>query len=167
MILQVSDWIFDVDIAATMSYSAGVWQDHCTCGYCRNFYETLDETYPQMRVFLEKFGMNSLTPEEMSPIEPTLCMASYCMSGTIIKHGIFPIDIGGVVFTVSTHKENPLYEPPFGKPFFVLTTGLLELPWVLEEDMNEVISPANEPEYMQRMMNRLLQNAETDELFMN
>ena len=162
MRLQVSDWIFDVDISATMEYSAAVWEDQCTCGYCRNFYETLNQTYPQLAPFLKDFGMNSLTPEELSPIEPTLYMVSYCVSGTILKNGIFPIDIGGVVLTVSTHDHNPLYKPPFGKPFFVLTTGLLELPWVLEEDMNEVISPANEPEYLQRMMNRLLENADSE-----
>ena len=162
MIVQVADWIFDVDIASTMSYSAAVWSDHCTCGYCRNFYETMNDAYPQTKRFLERFGMNSLTPEEMSPIEPTLCMISYCISGTIVKRGIYPVDSGDVVFTISTDDQNPLYEPPFGKPFFVLTSGLLELPWVLDEDMDEVISPANEPEYMQRMMNRLLENADLD-----
>lgn len=164
MIVQVADWIFDVDIASTMSYSAAVWHDHCTCGYCRNFYETMNDAYPQTKRFLEKFGMNSLTPEEMSPIEPTLCMISYCISGIIVKRGIYPVDSGDVVFTVSTDEQNPLYEPPFGKPFFVLTSGLLELPWVLDEDMDEVISPANEPEYMQRMMNRLLENADFDDV---
>ena len=162
MVIQVADWVFDVDIPATMAYSAGIWEDHCTCGYCRNFYETLDSAYPQLKAFLKQFGMNSLTPEEMSPIEPTLCLVSYCFSGTIVKHGIFPIDIDGVVFTVSTHESNPLYEPSFGKPFFVLTSGLLELPWVLDEDMDEVISPANEPEYLQRMMDRLLENADSE-----
>ena len=165
MIVQVSDWTFDVDVSATMEYSAHVWEDHCTCGYCRNFYETLDGEYPQLKSFLRQFGMNSLTPEEMSPIEPTLCLVSYCISGTIVKRGVYPIDIGGVVLSVSTHEENPLYEPPFGKPFFVLTTGLLELPWVLDEDMDEVVSPANEPEYMQRMMNRLLENMDSERLF--
>ena len=162
MILQIADWVFDVDIAATLDYSAHLWEDHCTCGYCRNFYETLDIAYPSLKVFLKQFGMNSLTPEEMSPIEPTLCLISYCISGTIVKRGIYPVDTGEVVFTVSTDRENPLYEPPFGKPFFVLTSGLLELPWVLDEDMDEVISPANEPEYMQRMADRLLQNIDGD-----
>lgn len=162
MQLQVADWIFEVDIPATMAYSAGIWEDHCTCGYCRNFYETMDSAYPQLKPFLKDFGMNSLTPEELSPIEPTLCMVSYCISGRIVKNGIYPIDIDGVVLSVSTDEENPLYEPPFGTPFFVFTTGLLDLPWVLEEDMDEVISPANEPEYLQRMMNRLLENADSE-----
>ena len=162
MILSVADWVFDVDIPATMNYSANVWADHCTCGYCRNFYETLDGAYPRLKVFLKQFGMNSLTPEEMSPIEPTLCMVSYCISGRIIKKGVFPLDSGDVVLTVTTDEQNPLYEPPFGKPFFVLTSGLLDLPWVLDEDMDEVISPANEPEYLERMMKRLLENVDTE-----
>ena len=161
MIVHVADWAFDVDVSATMAYSAKVWDDHCTCGYCRNFYETLDDAYPKLRGFLKQFGMNSLTPEEMSPIEPTLCMVSYCISGSIVKKGVYPIDSGDVVFAVSTDEQNPLYEPDFGKPFFVLTSGLLELPWVLDEDMDEVISPANEPEYLQRMMNRLLENTDS------
>ena len=75
-----------------------------------------------------------------------------------MQNGIYPIDIDGVVLTVSWQEDNPDYEPGFGEGFFVLTTGLLDLPWVLDEDMDEVISPANEPEYMQRMMNRLLEN---------
>ena len=162
MIIQVADWIFDVDVSKTMEYSSNVWEDHCQCGYCRNFYASLNDTYPQLRSFMERFGMNSLTPEEMSPIEPTLCMVSYCISGTILQHGIYPFDIGGVVLSVSSSESNPDYHPPFGTPFFVLTTGLLDLPWVLDEDMNEVISPANEPEYMQRMMNRLLENLDFD-----
>ena len=162
MIVKVADWVFDADIPATMEYSAGIWEDHCTCGYCRNFYETLDGAYPSLKDFLKQFGMSSLTPEEMSPIEPTLCMASYCISGTIVKKGVFPLDSGDVVFAVTTDAQNLLYEPPFGKPFFVLTSGLLELPWVLDEDMNEVISPANEPEYLERMLKRLLENADVE-----
>ena len=66
------------------------------------------------------------------------------------------------MLTVSTQEDNPEYEPNFGEKFFVFTTGLLDLPWVLDEDMAEVVSPANEPEYMQRMMNRLLENADYD-----
>lgn len=161
MILQVDNWAFDVDIPATMAYSAGIWEDHCTCGYCRNFYETMDTAYPQLKTFLKQFGMNSLTPEEMSPVEPTLCMASYCISGKVIQNGIYPIDLGGVVVSVATEAD-PLYHPACGEPFFVLNTGLLELPWALDEDMDEVISPANEPEYLERMMNRLLENAADD-----
>ena len=164
MLITINDWVLDVDLDRNMSFSAAQATEHCTCGYCRNFYETLDGEYPSLKPFLKQFGMNSLTPEELSPVEPTLCIVSYCISGTVVTRGIYPLDSGEVVFSVTTDAENPLYEPSFGKPFFVLTTGLLELPWVLEEDMDEVISPANEPEYMERMMNRLLENVDTDSI---
>lgn len=78
-----------------------------------------------------------------------------------MKRGVFPIDLGGVVLSIP-ESPDPLYHPPFGTSFFVFDTGLLDLPWVLDEDMDEVISPANEPEYMERMMNRLLQNTDSD-----
>ena len=161
MILEIADWIFDVNIPTTMEYSAHIAEDPCQCGYCRNFRQTVDDVYPQLKSFLKQFGMNSLTPEEMSPIEPTLCMASYCISGSVVKRGIYPIDLGGVVLSVP-EQGDPLYSPSCGVPFFVFDSGLLDLPWVLDEDMDEVLSPANEPEYMERMMNRLLENAGDD-----
>ena len=161
MILEIADWIFDVNIPTTMEYSAHIAEDPCQCGYCRNFRQTVDDVYPQLKSFLKQFGMNSLTPEEMSPIEPTLCMASYCISGSVVKRGIYPIDLGGVVLSVP-EQADPLYSPSCGVPFFVFASGLLDLPWVLDEDMDEVLSPANEPEYMERMMNRLLENAGDD-----
>ena len=66
------------------------------------------------------------------------------------EYGNTTIGNGKIYSFVFIPKEN----------FFVLTTGLLDLPWMLEEDMDEVISTANEPEYMERMMNRLLANAD-------
>ena len=161
MILQFADWVFDVDIPATMDYSAHIASDPCACGYCRNFRQTIEGEYPELKAFLEQFGMDCKTPEEMSPIEPTLCMASYCIGGSVVKRGIFPIDLGGVVLSVPEHPD-PLYHPPCGIQFFVFNTGFLDLPWVLDEDMDEVISPANEPEYMERMMKRLLENSDSE-----
>lgn len=39
---------------------------------------------------------------------------------------------------------------------FMLEVGEMVLPWVLEEDMDEVISPANEPEFLEKMYRKLL-----------
>ena len=163
MIAQIDDWIFDLDLDATMIYSANILSDHCQCGYCRNFYATIDTAYPQLRPFLAQFGTNPETPEEMMPFEPTVCMASYCISGKVLHWGITPLQIEGITFSID-RQEDADYETACPSPYFVIRTGYLELPWVLDEDMDEVISPANEPEYMQRMMNRLLENADFDPL---
>lgn len=163
MIVCVGQWRFDVDIAATMSYSEGVWREHCLCGYCRNFYETLNLTYPQIGAFLNQFGMNPLTPEELMPFEPTLCTVSYCISGRVLQQGRGLIDLGGVTFSVG-HPEDFDFDTSCTSPYFVLTSGFLELPWALDEDMDEVISPANEPEYLQKMSERLLGSVDFESL---
>ena len=124
MFLEIDGWKFDVDLVETMSYSSKVLSDHCQCGYCRNFYQAIDGSYPQLRTFLAQFGMHVETPEELMPFE------TQCKS-----------------------------------PYFVLTSGFLELPWLLDEDMNEVISTANEPEFLEKMWNRLLDSAaDSDEI---
>jgi hypothetical protein len=40
----------------------------------------------------------------------------------------------------------------------------MELPWTQIEDMDEVISPANQPEFMDRMMLRWLKWAEHEDI---
>jgi hypothetical protein len=42
------------------------------------------------------------------------------------------------------------------EPYFALNTGFMELDWVLEEKMEDVASPANEPSFLQDMTNRIL-----------
>ena len=43
---------------------------------------------------------------------------------------------------------------------FFLWVGEMVLPWCQNEDMDEVVSPANTPEFMDRMMQRWLLWAE-------
>ena len=47
---------------------------------------------------------------------------------------------------------------------FFLWIGPVELPWTQEEDMDEVLSPANQPEFMDRMMLRWLQWTQEEEI---
>ena len=157
MILQIKDWIFDLNIDGTMDYSSNILSDHCGCGYCRNFYATIDHAYPELRPFLAQFGTDPESPEEMMPFEPTVCMASYCISGNVVQWGIRPLEVTGITFSVE-RQEDTDYDTACPSPYFVIRTGYLELPWVLEEDMDEVISPANEPEYLLRMQNKLLED---------
>ena len=164
MFLEIDGWKFDVDLVETMSYSSKVLSDHCQCGYCRNFYQAIDGSYPQLRTFLAQFGMHVETPEELMPFEPTVCTVSYCISGQILQRGFRPLEGGGTVFSVETQDEMP-FETQCKSPYFVLSSGFLELPWLLDEDMNEVISTANEPEFLEKMWNRLLDSAaDSDEI---
>lgn len=89
------------------------------------------------------------------PFEPTLCTVSYCISGRIVQRSPYPLNGGGTVFSVETQEEMP-FDTQCKSPYFVITSGFLELPWLLDEEMDEVISTANEPEFLEKMWNRLM-----------
>ena len=163
MIITIQNWIFDVDIEATAEYCANVIADPCQCGYCRNFRSAVNHIYPSLDRFLKQFGSAVDAPEELMPYEPTVFEASYCISGTILSYDHTPIDCDNCQIWVLPSEQTD-YETQCPQPYFVFRTGCLELPWVLDEDMDEVVSPANEPEYLQRMWNRLLQNAPEDSI---
>ncbi len=155
MLLEIADWKFDIDLEATMEYSGSEAKDHCTCAYCRNFYATVDDTYPQLRPFLAQFGLDIEGPDELFPFAENAMEATYGVKGEILRSGK-PMDVGGLsVFPELLLQEE--YGCP--KPCFVLSIGPLTLPWVLEEPFEEVVSPANQPGFLKRMWNRLLGRA--------
>lgn len=162
MVFTIDDWILQVDIEKTLLYSGQILQDHCQCGYCRNYYSAIDSVYPELRPFLERFGSHVETPDELMPFEPTLYEATYCICGCILQHGTSPVALGRLNITV---VESLDFTTECPLPCFGLVTSVMELPWVLDEGMDEVVSPANEPEYLQRMWSKLLQQAPEDTTF--
>ena len=156
MHLALGDWLLDVDIELTMSISAAQAIEHCDCGYCRNFYATLDAEYPSIRPFLMKFGLYAEAPDELCPFEPTIYEVTYIVQGTILHFGMQNLTIDGIPLKICSSQQADMYtEHP--EPYFTLCIGLLELPWSLSEPMNQVISPANEEENLLRMQQKLLQ----------
>ena len=87
MILEYGDWKFDVDVEATKERTRRYSFDHCECGYCKNFYEVIDQAHPQLRPALEPFGIHLEGPCEMVPFEPTLMLACYRVDGKIAQWG--------------------------------------------------------------------------------
>lgn len=161
MILRIQDWVFDVDIPATMTYAAHLREDHCECGYCTNYYRTVCNAYPSLDSFLREFGIDIEGPVDFLPVEPIVCIVSYAVCGRIMKRGSDRIRLGDVSLSIQESIELD-YTLSCGEPYFVFTTTPLKLPWILEEDMNEVVSPANEPECLERMWGKLLDYAEFD-----
>ena len=146
MKLQIDDWIFDIDYEATAAHSSFVSREHCTCAYCMNYYQTIEFACPELKDFLAGFGVLIDAPSEMYPIEPTLYLSGYRVTGQILRWGRGPMMVGAVPVTAEPSKEGT----------FLLEVGEVALPWVLEEDMDEVISPANEPEFLERMYRKLM-----------
>lgn len=161
MVMQFGGWSFDVDIPLNMQITSAQAEDHCTCGYCRNFYAAIDCVCPGLRPFLAKMGVHAEGPDELSPFEPTIYEVSYIVNGTILQRSQDRLYIDGIPVKVldSTEADMDTVRP---EPYFVLVIGLIELPWLLDEDPAQVVSPANEDLYLQRMQRKLLSRAQED-----
>lgn len=146
MILTIDDWIFDIDTEKTREHSSFALETHCTCGYCENYYRAVEIVCPDLRAFLARFLVEVEGPSEMYPFEPTLCLLGYKVFGRILRFGREPLMVGGI----------PVMPEPREDGLFMLEVGELTLPWLLNEDMDEVVSPANEPEYLENMYRVML-----------
>ena len=145
MKLQINDWEFDIDAEKTGEHSSFASREHCTCDYCENYYRTAGETYPGLKRLLGRFFLKLEGPSEMYPFEPTICLVGYRVMGKILRYGAEPIWADDV----------PVLPVPREGGCFFLEAGEMELPWVMETDPNEVISPANEPEFLEKMYRKL------------
>lgn len=165
MIIEIDDWKFDVDIAATMEYSAAEAAGHCDCAYCRNFYAAVDEAYPELRTFLAQFGLDIEAPEELMPYDVGKEMwydGFYAVSGKILSDGKSDLICNGV--RIQPDRCNSIgVVAQCPEPYFCLNFGTIVLPWVLDEPMEDVVSPANEPSFLQKMWNKLLNRQPKDE----
>ncbi len=153
-IITLVDWQFQVDEEATLVYTIQCSEDHCTCPYCLNFYENIDAAHPTLRPVLSRFGIFLNGPCEIMPFEPTLVMACYRVTGQITRRGISQLHVDGVPLRPESADENT----------FFLWVGEMDIPWTQQEDMDEVLSPANQPEFMDRMYRRWLETREDYEL---
>lgn len=146
MILAINDWVFDIDLEGTLDHSSFAASDHCTCGYCENYYRTVRQCYPGLKSFLKRFGLDIDGPVEMYPLEPTLYLSGYRVTGKIVKFGNSPMMVDGVPVTAQPRDDR----------YFMIEVGEMMLPWVMAEDPEDVISPANEPEFLMKMYQKLL-----------
>lgn len=152
MIIEFLDWRFQVDVEATLAHTTKNSTDHCTCAYCRNYYEAIDRCYPELRSFLAQFGVNLDGPSELMPFEPTLMLACYRIQGKVLQWGREAVQVKQIPIVPETAEDGT----------FLLWVGEVELPWLQDEDMDEVISPANLPEFLERMQEVwLLRHGET------
>lgn len=146
MVLNINDWIFDVDLKKTMEHSSLLSADHCCCGYCVNYYLAIKKVHPALCSFLGQFGLDVEGPVELMPLEPTLYLAIYPVQGRVLQFGHSPIMVDGIPVTVEFNRAGT----------FKLEVGYISLPWLLKEPMDEVVSPANEPEFLEKMYRKAL-----------
>ncbi len=141
MILKLGDWRFQVDVEATSERTRKYSYEHCQCGYCKNFYDAIDMAHPGLRPVMEHFGVHLEGPIELMPFEPTLMLACYRVDGKILQWGKSRLSVQGVPILPAAGEENT----------FLLWVGEVRLPWLQKEPADEVVSPANLPEFLERM----------------
>ena len=162
MILQLGDWQFDIDMERTMEYSAAEASEHCDCAYCRNFYAAIDENYPQLRPFLAQFGLDLEAPDELMPFDLDGRMyydGAYMVCGRILQTSVSPMEVSDIpiLATSADDPNNPIHiNHNCPEPYFALNIGAITLPWVLDEPMKDVVSPANFPDFLKKMWDKLL-----------
>ncbi len=141
MILEFADWRFRVDVEATRQRTSRYSFEHCQCSYCKNFYDAIDLAHPRIRSVMEQFGVNLEGPSELMPFEPTLMLACYRVDGTILQWGHSSLSVSGI----------PIVPELGDTQTFLLWVGEMALPWLQAERPEDVVSPANLPEFMERM----------------
>lgn len=157
MIIEINDWKFQVFDVATRKYYAREAAEHCNCAYCRNFYAAVDCQYPDLRSFLARFGVHIEAPDEMMSFTPTTCSNYYAVCGRILEQGSEPITVGGVTVEPET-AEQATVNTRCPEPYFLLYTGVMTLPWVLDEPMEEANSPAKDSNPITRLLSRWITN---------
>jgi hypothetical protein len=75
------------------------------------------------------------------PFEPTLMLACYRVDGQILQWGKAQLSVNGIMILPEAGDERT----------FLLWVGEIRLPWLQKEAVEDVVSPANLPEFLSRM----------------
>ena len=151
--VQIDDWIFDVDITATMIRSVEEAADHCDCGFCRNYYKAVDMEYPNLRKFLAQFGLDLEAPDVLVPYNAGPDMwydCSYAVNGRIVKAERSVLTVDNQAIHVSLQNRWNLPHLTI-KPYFFLTVDGFWLPWILEEPLSGVQSPVERRSILEKL----------------
>ena len=93
MTFDLADWRVQVDVDATRRHTSENASDHCDCAYCRNFYETLPNSYPGLCAALSRLGIDPMGPCELMPFTPNLYLACYRLQGKILRWGRSELEV--------------------------------------------------------------------------
>lgn len=133
--IALDSYRFAVDLPATRSY----YQKHslCSCASCRNFYEQIRSTHPQLGTFLQRFGVDVARPDEVSSIETAesieYIQVAYTVCGRIEAMGEYEIDLHAPEpISIVVHNSCDLPNEQAGECFTLCIYGI-HLPWVLSE----------------------------------
>ena len=153
MILEIDGWKFQVFDVTTRKHYAREVAEHCTCATCRNFYQTVDQVYPELRPFLARFGVHVEAPDEMTAPIQTMCDCYYAVCGKILETGESEITVGSTKVFPQTSEE-AMVNTEMDEPYFFLFISPLNVPWILDEPMEEPDTPEKKQNTIARILGR-------------
>lgn len=137
MIIEKGGYKFDVNIDATKEY----YKTHsvCDCSCCRNFEAQVGEYLPNLKAFLDEFGVDISKPDETGSVENEkdktieYIFAAYTVNGNVMEDCEFEIDIDDSQFISIVVNEGGVPNEHINEDYFCLTVYNIVLPWVLDE----------------------------------
>lgn len=117
------------------------YEKQCSCSYCRNYYKTFKEKYPQTSKFLKKLGLDPDYPLEImlslydEPENQMDYLSFYPAKGSMGEDEI-SVSIEGLEIKVfkGSSKEIPCPKPQMEEPYLLVGISGVILPWILDED---------------------------------
>jgi hypothetical protein len=136
MIIQKENYVLDVDLEASKTYS----KTHSLCDYSedRNFYAQAKDTFPALASFLADFGILIERPDEISSAavdnEINYHFISYTVVGKVLEFNKYEIDLfdGGLFLNIVIDNLSVPNEQRTSD-YFTITVYNVRLPWVLNE----------------------------------
>ncbi len=136
MIIQKDNYIFDVDIEATKSYSLN--HSLCDCNEDRNFYIQAKDKFPKLTEFLSDFGILIERPDETASVplnnEIQYLFTAYTVIGKIANSPKCEFDLfdGELSLHIVIDNEYIPNEQTTDE-YFTINIYNICLPWVLDE----------------------------------
>ena len=142
-------WSFCVDIESTEHYYKN-YDGLCSCAMCRNFYLNAERLHPDVKEFLEQFGIDvrmsieqwSMTANKQENIVDNVLY--YAVNGTAVSSDRYEIDFGTINIVVHAPKPDDVVRCPqnspnteIGEPYFVFEVFNVWTPWLVKDDINE------------------------------
>lgn len=142
-VINIFGWQFSFNKKLTENYYNS-YNDLCDCASCRNFYKNVSLIHPDVKRFLEQFGIDVSKPIEQEsliadkPNKKVENTVYYAVNGTAYSPTNLDINIGSNCIKIVFPEFSPNTDMP--EPYFVFSVDNIWLPWTVEDDIHKCYS---------------------------
>lgn len=154
--MRIQDSEINVDVEKTAEYYRS--NTLCDCLCCRNFYAQAKERFGKLEAFLSEFGISLERPDELESVEADNTVmyltASYSVCGKLPDSYKKTVEIsdGGMDLKVVIGDSFSPNEQT--GDYFMVSVYDMNLPWVLDEPIPEVLRTAEKLPKIKRLFKK-------------